>query len=382
MKVAKRGAIAPFEVMDVLRKANIHAANGADIIHLSLGQPGQEAPLKVRQKMADLLLSGKPMGYTDSRGLTALRTRIAQHYQETYGVSIDVDQVIVTVGGSGAFLTSLIAAFDVGDTVAIALPCYPAYPNMLESLGLNTAYMRATAATHYHPTVEMLQALPKKPDGLIIASPSNPTGTMIPEEEFKRIVAYCDANKIRLISDEIYHGITYNGAKCITAAALSDKAIITNSFSKYFLMPGWRLGWAILPKELQRSAECLLQNFYLSPPTLSQYAALEVFDCKDELEAVIRNYAQNRSILLEGLQKAGFTDIAESEGAFYLYANVSKLTNDSADFCDRMLTETGVAAVPGHDFDREQGGSFVRFSFAGDTARIAESVGRLQHWLK
>lgn len=381
LKAARRGAVSPFHVMEVMREAWAHEATGADVIHLSVGQPAEEAPERVRLKAAELLTSKANMGYTNAMGITPLRQRIADFYSQKYNVNIPMERVVVTVGSSSAFLMTMLSAFEHGDSIAIAFPCYPAYPNMLEAAGLKPVFMRADASTNFQPTVEMLQALPQKPDGLIIASPSNPAGTIIDAGEMERIVAYCEAEGIRLISDEIYHGIIYGNHKVQTAAALTDKAIVVNSFSKYFLMPGWRLGWAIVPEDLLRSFESLLQNFFISPPAISQYAALEVFNCLDELDTVVEGYARNRALLLDALPKAGFDNLSPSEGAFYIYADVRRLTNNSDQFCRDMLRETGVSCVPGHDFDREQGGQFMRFSFCGHEARVAEAMERIKHWL-
>lgn len=381
MKVATRGAVAPFHVMEVMREAVELEATGADVIHLSVGQPAEEAPEPVRRKAAELLLNKASLGYTNAMGVTPLRKRIAAFYAQRYGITIPWERVVVTVGSSSAFFISMMAAFDHGDNVAIAFPCYPAYPNMLEAAGLNPVFLRADASTNFQPTLAMLEALPQKPDGLIIASPSNPAGTVMHPAEMRQLAEYCEQNGIRLISDEIYHGITYDGHVATTAVSLSNSAIVVNSFSKYFLMPGWRLGWAIMPEELLRSSECLLQNFFISPPAISQYAAVEVFDCLDELDAVVASYARNRAVMLDALPKVGFTDFSPSQGAFYLYADVHQLTNNSDQFCRDMLNQAGVATVPGHDFDREQGSRYMRFSFCGREDRTAEAMERLQRWL-
>lgn len=382
MKNPKRGEVTPFYVMEALREANRYADKGDDMIHLSLGQPGDTAPLRVRQKASEMMLAPHNYGYTEAMGVWELRQRIARHYKDFYGLDLPPERVVVTVGSSAAVFMTLLSAFEHGDKIAIANPCYPAYPNMMHALGLEPLYMQAGPATNFQPTVAMLEALPQKPDGLVIASPSNPTGTIIDPVEMQNIIAYCDKNKIRLISDEIYHGITYDGRKVQTTAALSDQAVVVNSFSKYFLMPGWRLGWAIMPESLLRSYESLLQNFFLSPPAIPQYAAIEVFDCMDELNAVVKNYAKNRAIMLEALPKMGLDDLATPQGAFYIYANVSKLTNDSMQFCRDIMHHTGVVAVPGHDFDRENGHAFMRFSFAGKEERVREAMERLGNWLQ
>lgn len=382
MKISKRGQVSPFHVMEVLREAHALADSGTDVIHLSVGQPWMEAPEAVRKHAADLLTKGATLGYTDAKGILPLRQKISQFYKDVYGADVPASRIIVTVGSSSAFFITLLSAFDPGDKIAIAIPYYPAYPNMLEAAGLKPLYIRTDATTNYQPTVAMLEALSEKPAGLVIASPSNPAGTVICPEELARIVKYCDDNGIRLISDEIYHGITYEDFKVKTAASLSPNAVVVNSFSKYFLMPGWRLGWAVVPEELQRSYESLLQNFFISPPAISQHAAVKVFDCLDELDAVVAGYARNRSLLLETLPKAGFRNLSPAHGAFYIYADVSELTNDSDSFCKSVLNETGVSIVPGHDFDREQGSHFIRFGFAGQESRVREAMQRLQHWLK
>lgn len=382
MKISARGQVSPFHVMEVLREAHALADAGEDVIHLSVGQPWVEVPLKVRQHAADLLTKGVTLGYTDAKGILPLRRRISQFYKDRFGIDVPAERIIVTVGSSAAFFITLLSAFDPGDKVAIAVPYYPAYPNMLAAAGLEPVYLRTGAETDYQPTLAMLQALPEKPAGLVIASPSNPAGTVICPKELASIARYCDENGIRLISDEIYHGITYDNYQVASAAGLSDNAVVVNSFSKYFLMPGWRLGWAVVPEELQRSYESLLQNFFISPPAISQHAAAKVFDCLDELDVVVEGYARNRALLLEALPKAGFRNLSPSHGAFYLYADVSSFTSDSDRFCREMLRETGVSIVPGHDFDKEQGGHFIRFTFAGQESRVAEAVQRLQHWLK
>lgn len=382
MKIAERGKISPFRVMEVLREAHALADQGQDVIHLSVGQPCHEVPAAVREHAAELLSTGAMMGYTDAKGIMPLRRRIAEFYKTRSGVEISPERIIVTVGSSAAFFITLQSAFDVGDKVAIATPYYPAYPNMLEAAGLEPVYIRTDASTAFQPTVELIAALPEKPQGLVIASPSNPAGTVICPQELERIVRYCDAEGIRLISDEIYHGITYDGHQVKSAAGLSEKAVVVNSFSKYFLMPGWRLGWAVVPDELQRPFESLLQNFFISPPAISQHAAVKVFDCIDELDAVVAGYARNRQLLLERLPAIGFRDLSPSHGAFYLYADVSDFTDDSNAFCQDILLHTGVSLVPGPDFDREQGKHYLRITFAGQEARIAEAVDRLSGWLK
>ena len=288
--------------------------------------------------------------------------------------------MVVTTGSSGAFLLAFLAAFDAGDRVALAAPGYPAYRNILEALGVTPALLPVGANTRFQPTADLLAASrPEKLAGLIVASPSNPTGTMLDRGALGALVAECARRGVRLVSDEIYHGIVY-GEKAHSALEFTDQAIVVNSFSKYFSMTGWRLGWVVLPPNLVRPVECLAQNFYISPPSLSQHAAVAAFDCHDELKANVARYAANRALLLEMLPRAGFTRIAPSDGAFYLYAEIDHLTDDSHEFCRRMLEETGVAATPGTDFDPERGHRFLRFSFAGSTEDMHAAAERLIEW--
>lgn len=381
MKVSKRGSISPFLIMEALTEANEYIAeHGGEAIHLSLGQPGKGVPKRV-VKAAEKLLHESKLGYTEAAGVLELRKRLAQMYQETYGVTVPWERIFITVGSSSAFFLTLIAAYDAGDRVALIEPCYPAYRNMLEAMGLEPVFLRGTFENNFQPTLEMLEQLDEPIQGLIVASPANPSGTVLPADELEKIIHWCEANDVRMISDEIYHGMTYGGIKAACALEYSESPVIVNSFSKYYLMAGWRLGWVVAPPELARSYESLVQNFFVSPPALPQYAALEVFNCKDELEATIAEYAENREIMLRELPKAGFSQLCPADGAFYIYANVADLTNDSAAFCRKMLEETNVVAVPGHDFDLQEGASYIRMSFAGTKSDIEEATRRLKEWL-
>lgn len=380
LKVARRGAVPPFIAMEVLRDANERAARGENVLHLEVGQPSTGAPRAVIEA-AKRALDRDQLGYTEALGIPPLRQRIARHYRDMYGVSVDPACVVITTGSSGAFLLGFLAAFDPGDRVALAAPGYPAYRNILVALGITPINLLTDAETRFQPTPALLDQVDGRIDGLIIASPSNPAGTMIDAASLRRLHEYCHARQIRLVSDEIYHGITY-GMGPTTALALGDDAIVINSFSKYFSMTGWRLGWMIAPTDLLRPIECLAQNLFISPPTLPQIAASTVFDCRDELEANVRRYADNRALLLDRLPRAGFDRLAPADGAFYIYADVSGLTNDSDEFCRRMLADIGVAATPGLDFDAERGHQFIRFSFAGSAADIAAAAGRLLEWRK
>jgi aspartate/methionine/tyrosine aminotransferase len=325
------------------------------------------------------MLRHSPLGYTDALGLPELREKIARHYHDFYGIGVDPARVVVTVGASGAFMLAFLAAFDAGDRVALAAPGYPAYRHILTALDIEPVELPATAADRFQPSIRLLDAVEGRIDGLIVASPSNPTGTMLGAAELAELGAYCAGRGIRLISDEIYQGIGYTHP-AVSAVGLLPDAVTINSFSKYFSMTGWRLGWMVVPEALLRSVECLAQNLVISAPSLSQHAALEAFDCHEELGANIRRYAENRALLLDRLPAAGFTDFAPPDGAFYLYADVSALTNDSLEFCRRILHETGVAVTPGLDFDSARGNRHIRFSFAGATETMAEAARRLAAW--
>ena len=377
-KISSRSQIAPFIVMDVMRDANALDATGINIVHLEVGQPATPAPEMVRKAAAAAAFSER-LGYTDAMGIAPLRERIARHYQDFYNVAVDPTSVVVTTGSSGGFLLSFLAAFDEGDRVALAAPGYPAYRNILSALGVEPVVVETRLKDRFQPTPELLRQIDGRIDGLIVASPSNPTGTMIDRAGMGALTLYCRENGIRLISDEIYHGITY-GHESVTALSFDPNALIINSFSKYFSMTGWRLGWMIAPPDMLRSIECLAQNLFISAPSLSQVAALAAFDNHDELRQNVARYAKNREILLAELPKAGFDRLAPADGAFYLYADVGELTNDSAEFCRLMLTEAHVAATPGLDFDPYRGNAYVRFSFAGSEDEIKRGVRRLQDW--
>ena len=382
LKVARRGNIPPFIVMDVMRAAFEREAAKGDVLHLEVGQPSTPAPSGAIAA-AKAALDADKLGYTDTFGIPTLRQAIARHYRDWYGVEVAPEQVFVTTGSSAAFVVSFLAAFDPGDRVAVAEPGYPCYRNILSALGIEPVGLATTEESRFQPTVELLAAAEGdggKLDGLIVASPSNPTGTMLSADELKDLADYCHERGIRLISDEIYHGITY-GERGASALEFTRDAVVINSFSKYFSMTGWRLGWMVIPADLARAIECLAQNLYISPPSLSQAAAVAAFDCHDELRANVARYAANRALLLEKLPGAGFDHLAPAQGAFYIYADVSKLTNDSEDFCRRILAETGVATTPGLDFDPHRGRAFMRFSFAGATADMDEAASRLAKWL-
>ncbi len=380
LKVSQRGRIPPFIVMDVMRAANEREAAGEDVVHLEVGQPGTGAPAGVIEAVAEAARTER-LGYTDAFGIPELRQRISGHYADRYGVEVPFDRIAVTTGSSGAFVLSFLSAFDPGDRVALAEPGYPAYRNILSALGIEPVALAVGPETRFQPTVDVLERAGERLDGLIVASPSNPTGTMLEADELAGLAVYCADHGIRLISDEIYHGITYEApASTALAGGQGGEAIIINSFSKYFSMTGWRLGWMVVPESLLRAVECLAQNLFISPPSLSQHAGVAAFDCAAELDANVARYARNRRLLLDELPKAGFDRLAPAQGAFYLFADITRLSNDSAEFCRRMLLETGVATTPGMDFDPVRGNNYMRFSFAGSEAEIAEAARRLVAW--
>ncbi len=378
LRASRRGLVPPFIAMDVLRSATQREAAGADVIHLEVGQPGTPAPQAVRAA-ARRALDGARIGYTDALGTAPLRAAIAAHYRAQYDVAVEPGEVVATTGSSAAFQLAFLAAFEAGDRVALAVPGYPAYRNILTALGIEPVLIEVGNNTHYQPTPELLaEAGPL--DGLIVASPANPTGTMIAAADIALLVHYCRDRGIRLVSDEIYHGITYE-TPAASARSFGHEAIVVNSFSKYYSMTGWRLGWMLAPPDLARSVECLAQNFYISPPALSQLAAIPAFDCRAELDGHVARYRANRDLLMRALKSAGLPRFAPADGAFYLYVDISELTRDSEQLCRRLLAETGVAITPGLDFDPIRGGDWARLSFAGPTKDIAEAARRLKEWL-
>jgi aspartate/methionine/tyrosine aminotransferase len=373
----RSGAVDPFIVMDVMAAAAEKEAAGETVIHLEVGQPSTPAP-KGALAAAHAALDSDRMGYVAALGMPALRERIARHYREAYKCEISPERVIVTTGSSGGFPLAFLSAFDAGDRVALAAPGYPAYRNILAALHLEAVDLPTCAADRFQPTVAALEKAGPIA-GLIVASPSNPTGTMVTRPELAELAQWCDRHDVRLISDEIYHGIVYDG-EAASAVEVSDHAIVVNSFSKYFSMTGWRVGWLVVPPEFVRPIERLAQNFFISVPTLSQHVALAAFECRDELDGHVRRYRANRDLLMAGLPAAGLDRLTPAQGAFYIYADVSHLTNDSRDFCKRMLQEAGVAVTPGVDFDRARGAGTLRISFAGSTAEMEEAVRRLKAW--
>ena len=376
MERSRRGQVDPFIVMDMMEEARSLEDAGQRIIHMEVGQPGTPAPLAARQAVAAAL--DQPLGYTVALGLPALRQGIAALYRRWYGVDLNPDRVIVTAGSSGAFLLAFSALFDAGDRVGLGEPGYPSYRQILRALSLEPVGIPTRLENRLQPVPADLEGIDMK--GLIVASPGNPTGTMLDRAHLASLMQVADQRGISFVSDEIYHGLHY-GDRAVSALEISDNAYVINSFSKYFSMTGWRVGWMVVPEAHIRTVERLAQNMFICPPHASQVAALAALDCVDELEANRGVYTENRRLMLEGLPKAGFTKIAPPDGAFYVYADVSDLTDNSLQFARDILHGAGVAVTPGLDFDPRRGHTTLRFSYARATADIAEGLARLQAYM-
>ena len=378
MQFSRRGEVNPFIVMDVMEDARRAEAAGASVIHMEVGQPGTPAPRLAREAV-NKAISSEALGYTVALGLPELRERISKLYRDWYGIDVPASRIIVTAGSSAGFLLSFLAMFDAGQRVATIAPGYPSYRNILKGLDIEVVELDGAAASGWRPTPEMIAGAGDI-DGLLVASPSNPTGAMLDRASLQGLINAARAKNAVFISDEIYHGLHY-GERAVTALELSDDVVVINSFSKYFSMTGWRVGWMVAPEPMVRVVERLAQNFFICPAHVSQVAALAAIDAVDECEANLTVYRKNREVLLEELPKAEFTKLAPCEGAFYIYAEVDHLTGDSREFCKRMLAEAGVAATPGHDFDPMRGAGTVRFSFARSTEDMIEGARRLKAWL-
>jgi aspartate/methionine/tyrosine aminotransferase len=379
---SKRGEVPPFIVMDVMVAAAAIEARGGSVVHMEVGQPAAPAP-SAALKAAKAALEHGRIGYTEALGIPSLRAAISHHYARAYGLALDPARVVVTTGSSGAFILAFLALFEAGDRVALANPGYPPYRHILSALGCEPVLIETSAQTRWAMTGKALiaahRASPLK--GVVIASPANPTGTMMDADALSQLIAVAEAEGIRVISDEIYHGLDY-AFTAETAANLSERAVVINSFSKYFCMTGWRVGWMVVPDGLIRAVERLQQNLAISVPTLAQIAAEAAFHGRAEMEAVKHGYEENRRILTHGLPKAGLEKFLPVDGAFYLYADISRFSNDSLDFAKCMLNEAGVAATPGIDFDPVNGHNFLRFCYAGSAAEMHEAVERIGGWLK
>jgi aspartate/methionine/tyrosine aminotransferase len=382
LSASGRSNVPPFMVMDVMSAAERIEAAGGHVIHMEVGQPSAPAPKTARLAAQRALETGR-IDYTSALGIPSLRERIARHYRDAYRCQVEPSRIVVTTGSSGAFILAFLAMFEPGDRVAVTVPGYPPYRHILTALGCEPVLIETTSETRHALTGEALLAAHRKAPlrGVLVGSPANPTGTMMSREALTALISAAEGAGIRFISDEIYHGLDY-AFPAVTAAELSPHALVINSFSKYFCMTGWRVGWMVVPGPLVRPIERLQQNLAISVPTLSQIAAEAAFDGTEEMEAIKRGYVENRRILIEGLPKAGLSDFLPADGAFYLYADVSKFTADSFDFAKRMLEEAHVAATPGVDFDPVHGRSFVRFSYARSTEDMAEAVTRIARWLK
>ena len=381
LKPSKRSDVPPFIVMDVMAAAAAAEARGARVVHMEVGQPAQSAP-RTAIEAAKAALEGR-IAYTESLGIPSLRARIARHYGETYGLDLDPARIAVTTGSSGGFILAFLGLFEAGERVALANPGYPPYRHILAALGCEPVLIDTTAQTRWALTGEAILAEHRRKPlaGVVIASPANPTGTMMTADALGELIALCEGEGIKVISDEIYHGLDYAFA-AETAAKLSDRTLVINSFSKYFCMTGWRVGWMVVPDNLVRTVDRLHGNLAISVPTLAQIAAEAAFDGRDEMEAVKHGYEENRRILVEGLPKAGLDKFFPVDGAFYLYADISRFSDDSLAFAKQMLDEAVVAATPGIDFDPRNGRHFLRFCYAGSASEMHEAVQRIGDWLK
>lgn len=369
--------IDPFHAIAISREAHRLEAEGRSILHMEFGQPSTGAPAAAITE-AHRVLDSDPMGYWES---PALKERIALHYRDRHGVAIDAEQVLLTCGASPGLVLALTSLFMPGDRVVIARPGYVAYRNTLKTLYLEPQEVACGPAERYQISAATIEAIDPPPHGLILASPANPTGTIIPPEELARIATVCAARGIRIISDEIYHGLSY-GAPAHSMLEYAPDAVVLNSFSKYFSMAGWRLGWVVFPRDLIEAARARMGNLFLMPPSLAQHAGLTAFDCREELDGHVATYRRNRELLLAALPALGLQEIAPPDGAFYIYADVGHLTHDSLSFCQRLLRDTGVATAPGIDFDPQDGQRHIRFSFAVATTQIEDAIARMIPWFK
>ena len=378
MKNSTRGAVDPFIVMDVMEAARQAEAAGRHIIHMEVGQPAPPAPLGARNALRDSL-NATAMGYTVALGLPELRGKISELYGEWYDVDLDPNRVIVTSGSSAGFLLSFTSLFDAGDRVGIGAPGYPSYRQILKALDLTAVDIPTSSANKFQPHPSDFEGLSL--NGLLVASPSNPTGTMLTRRELGALIEATERSEAAFISDEIYHGIEYE-TKAVSALEITNNCYVINSFSKYFSMTGWRVGWMVVPENHIRQVERLAQNMFICAPHASQVVALAAMECREELTAYQAVYQKNRRLMIEGLPKAGFDRIAPPDGAFYIYADISHLTSDSLSFAREILQEAGVAVTPGLDFDTQRGAGSLRFSYAGSSEDIQEGLHRLTQFMQ
>lgn len=379
LKCSERSTIPMFRALDILRQVNEREERGEHITRMGAGQPCFGAPQAALNYAIEMIKADPVQGYTEAIGMPALREKIAAYNKSYYDVDISPDNIIITTGSSCGFIIDFLAAFDAGDRVAVTTPTYPAYRNILKALNIEIIEIESRPEDNYQPTRELLENCGLEFDGLIINSPSNPCGTMINEEELKNICTWCDEHGIRLISDEAYHGITYE-TKAQTARKYSDNVIVLNTFSKYFAMTGWRLGWSVVPDEMIDPVKKLSESLYVSAPTISQHLACKIFDHLDELDAYVESYRTNRDILKTELPKAGITEFTDASGAFYVYANIRHASNDSIQYCAKMLDEAKVSTTPGIDFDLTRGHNSIRICYADSQEKIIEACERLKKW--
>lgn len=377
MRVSTRGSVDPFIVMDVMEAARQAEDAGRSIIHMEVGQPGTSAPKGARDRLAKAM-SADALGYTVALGLPKLRQRIASLYKDWYNVDLSPDRVVVTSGSSGAFILAFTALFDAGQRVGVGEPGYPSYRQILKALSLDPIGIQTQAENRFQPTADELRALDLH--GLMVASPANPSGTMLDKPALADLMGHCDEAGVSFISDEIYHGIEYE-AKAVTALEISDDCYVINSFSKYFSMTGWRVGWMVVPEDHIRTVERIAQNMFICAPHAAQIAALGALDSHEELRVNLSDYTKNRELMIAGLKDADFTNFAPPDGAFYVYADVSDLTSDSRAFAAEILDKAGVAVTPGLDFDPVRGHETLRFSYARSTQDIAEGLKRLKAFM-
>ncbi len=382
LKISHRGQMEAFLVMDTLAKANAMQRQGTTVYRFEAGQPAFSVPAAAAQAAADFTLNDT-VGYTDPMGIPALRQAVSDHYKTVYGVDIDIGRIVITPGASGAFSLAFLGCFEVGDRVALAMPCYPSYKRILKSFGIEVVPIMATQADKYHPTPTLVDEIVQQAplDGLIIASPSNPTGTTLTPAEKTDLINRCKHHNIRVVSDELYHGIQFDNNTSITACQVDENALVINSFSKYFCMTGWRLGWMIVPQDMAVTINNLQSNLFICASAISQHAGLKAFDCKHELDSNIDRYRQNRDLFVERMDKMGIDKFSYPNGGFYLYADISHLTNDSVAFTDALLEQGHVSTSPGLDFDPYRGHTTIRFSYVCDTAHATAGLNAFERFI-
>ncbi|MAE50405.1 MAG: 1-aminocyclopropane-1-carboxylate deaminase [Micavibrio sp.] len=380
LKTSERSDIETFRALDNLRTVNEKISRGNDIIRLEAGQPCFGAPQAALDYAAKCLINDPIQGYTDAIGMISLRQRIADYYKDYYSVHVTPEQINITSGSSPGFIMAFLTAFNPGDKIALCTPTYAAYKNIIKSMDLQITEIQTNADTNFQPTLDLLKNAAEKFDGIIINSPSNPTGTILDEDEFSDICNWCDEQGIRIVSDEAYHRITY-GTKAQTALKFSNNAIIMNTFSKFFAMTGWRLGWVISPPDMVKPMKKLAESLFVAPPTISQHVAYKIFDHLDELDNYVLRYKENHDILRDLLPAAGLNKLSKGDGAFYFYVDVSDFTNDSEDFCHRLVEEAGVSVTAGLDFDGKRGHQYIRLSYAGSADDMREACQRIKIWL-